>query len=47
MSPQKVGVIDADTHLTLALAAILLVTQIPSLTYGMDDFATKRFKPPA
>jgi hypothetical protein len=47
MSPRKVGVIDADTRLTVVLAAILLVTQIPSLTCGMDDCVTKRFKPPA
>jgi hypothetical protein len=40
MSPRKVGVVDADTHLTLVLAAILLLTQIPSLTCGMDDFLT-------
>jgi hypothetical protein len=47
MSPRKVGVVDADTRLTLVLAAILLVTQIPSLTCGMDDFVTERIKPPA
>ena len=32
MSPRMVGVVNAYTHLTLVLAAILLVTQIPSLT---------------
>jgi hypothetical protein len=45
MSPRKVGVVDADTHLTLVLAAILLVTQIPSLTSAMDDLVTERIKP--
>jgi hypothetical protein len=47
MSPRRVGVVDADTHLTLVLAAILLVTQIPGLTCAMDDFVPERIKPPA
>jgi hypothetical protein len=46
LSGRKVGVVDADTHLTLVLAAILLATQITGPTCGMENILTERFKPP-
>src|ERR1700710_1066848 len=43
MSPRKAGVVDADTHLTLALAANLVSLQLLSGTCKMEDFVAERF----